>query len=53
LGSLADGILKWFDPVKGFGFVHLRADDGENANEIDALLQFSVLRKYSIAIPKE
>ena len=46
LGSLAEGIVKWFDPVKGFGFVQLRANDGENPHEIDALLHVSVLRKH-------
>ena len=53
LGTLAEGIVKWFDPVKGFGFVQLRANDGENLHEIDALLHISVLRKHSTAIPKE
>jgi hypothetical protein len=32
LGTLAEGIVEWFDPVKGFGFVQLRADDSENPN---------------------
>jgi CspA family cold shock protein len=53
LGALAEGIVKWFDPVKGFGFVQIKSGDGENANEIDALLHVSVLRKHSAAIPKE
>lgn len=53
LGTLAEGIVKWFDPVKGFGFVQIQTGQGENAHEVDALLHISVLRKHSTAIPKE
>jgi hypothetical protein len=30
LGTLAEGIIKWCDPVKGFGFVPLKVGDGKN-----------------------
>lgn len=53
LGTLAEGIVKWFDPVKGFGFVQIQTGQGEDAQEVDALLHISVLRKHSTAIPKE
>ncbi|WP_157893464.1 cold-shock protein [Aquidulcibacter paucihalophilus] len=53
LGTLAEGIVKWFDPVKGFGFVQIQTGQGENSQEVDALLHISVLRKHSTAIPKE
>lgn len=63
LGTLAEGIVKWFDPVKGFGFVQVRDQSdnsspelhqgGVGAGEVDALLHVSVLRKFSSAIPKE
>lgn len=53
LGTLAEGIVKWFDPVKGFGFVQIKSGDCENIHEVDALLHISVLRKHSTAIPKE
>ncbi|MEO0359182.1 MAG: cold shock domain-containing protein, partial [Pseudomonadota bacterium] len=34
------GTVKWFDPVKGFGFI---VSDGE---ETDVLLHANVLRNY-------
>ncbi len=53
LGTLAEGVVKWFDPVKGFGFVQIKSGLGEEAQEVDALLHVSVLRKHSTAVPKE
>jgi CspA family cold shock protein len=62
LGAMAEGIVKWFDPVKGFGFVQIKVSDTEGAldpaakspaRDIDALLHVSVLRKFSSMIPKE
>ena len=41
------GPVKWFDPVKGFGFI--TSDD----NEEDILVHFSVLREIGVtALPE-
>ena len=53
LGTMAEGTVKWFDPVKGFGFIQIKACDEASYHEADALLHISVLRKYGVIVPKE
>ncbi|GIU65908.1 cold-shock protein [Candidatus Phycosocius spiralis] len=53
LGTMAEGTVKWFDPVKGFGFIQINTSSEASYHEVDALLHISVLRKYGTMIPKE
>jgi cold shock protein len=52
-GFVAKGIVKWFDPMKGFGFVLI--DECSDAAMLgrDALLHISVVRKCEISVPNE
>ncbi|WDU57556.1 cold-shock protein [Pseudemcibacter aquimaris] len=38
------GSIKWFDDVKGYGFIE--ADDTENRNKGDILVHFSILKEH-------
>ncbi|MEN9856726.1 MAG: hypothetical protein RLZZ157_1852 [Pseudomonadota bacterium] len=49
----AEGVVKWFDPMKGFGFVRIDTCSDKSLIERDALLHISVLRKSDIALPNE
>ena len=48
-GDRIEGRIKWFDPVKGFGFV-VPIDDGQAK---DALLHISVLKKFGVETAAE
>lgn len=52
-GTPAQGSVKWFDPVKGFGFILI--DSSENSEFVtrDALLHCSVLRRNNCPTPNE
>jgi cold shock protein len=52
-GVTARGHVKWFDPVKGFGFVLLETCDDELMINKDALLHISVVRRSNIVPPGE
>jgi cold shock protein len=52
-GLLAQGHVKWFDPVKGFGFVLIETSDDAGMVGKDALLHISVVRRANIASPSE
>lgn len=49
----ARGLVKWFDPVKGFGFVLIEACDDPQLVGNDALLHVSVVRRSGGATPGE
>lgn len=52
-GQRARGTVKWFDPMKGFGFILVETcDDAALVNQ-DALLHISVLRRTNCALPNE
>jgi cold shock protein len=53
VGVTARGHVKWFDPVKGFGFVLIEACDDAAMVTKDALLHISVVRRCNIAPPGE
>jgi cold shock protein len=49
----ASGSVKWFDPLKGFGFVLIENCDDAVLVGRDALLHISVVRRTEIPIPNE
>jgi cold shock protein len=49
----AHGSVKWFDPVKGFGFVLVDSCDNADLVGLDALLHVSVLRRSVSITPNE
>jgi cold shock protein len=53
LGVAARGHVKWFDPVKGFGFILIEACDDPEMIDRDALLHISVVRRSNIPSPGE
>jgi cold shock protein len=52
-GFAASGSVKWFDPVKGFGFVLVDSCDNPHFLAQDALLHVSVLRRKNCVTPNE
>lgn len=52
-GIPARGHVKWFDPVKGFGFILIEACDNPDMIDRDALLHISVVRRSNIPSPSE
>jgi cold shock protein len=52
-GLSARGHVKWFDPVKGFGFILVEACDDPSMIDRDALLHISVVRRSNIPSPGE
>ena len=52
-GEAAHGSVKWFDPVKGFGFILIESGDNPEFVGRDALLHVSVLRRKSCPTPNE
>jgi CspA family cold shock protein len=52
-GLEAKGIVKWFDPMKGFGFVLIEECSDAALVTRDALLHISVIRRLQIALPNE
>lgn len=53
LGIQAHGSVKWFDPVKGFGFILIDSCDNSEFVSRDALLHISVLRRNNSPTPNE
>jgi cold shock protein len=53
MGVLAHGSVKWFDPVKGFGFILIESCDNLEYLGLDALLHISVLRRKNSPTPNE
>lgn len=53
VGEVAHGVVKWFDPVKGFGFVLVDSCDKSDYVGMDALLHISVLRRNNSPTPNE
>jgi cold shock protein len=53
VGVAARGHVKWFDPVKGFGFVLINSSDESSMLDKDALLHISVVRRCNIVPPTE
>jgi cold shock protein len=49
----ARGHVKWFDPVKGFGFIFIDSCDDPDMVNRDALLHISVVRRSNIPSPGE
>jgi cold shock protein len=49
----AKGSVKWFDPVKGFGFILIDSCDNNDFVGLDALLHVSVIRRKNCATPNE
>ena len=49
----AHGSVKWFDPVKGFGFILVEACENVEFVGKDALLHISVLRRKNAPTPNE
>jgi cold shock protein len=49
----SSGSVKWFDPVKGFGFVLVGASENKDFVGLDALLHVSVLRQGNSPTPNE
>jgi cold shock protein len=49
----ARGHVKWFDPVKGFGFILIESCDDPDMVNRDALLHISVVRRSNIPSPGE
>jgi cold shock protein len=52
-GKAARGHVKWFDPIKGFGFVLIESCDDAAMLNADALLHISVVRRTSLPSPGE
>jgi cold shock protein len=52
-GTPAHGSVKWFDPVKGFGFILIESCDNSDFVGRDALLHISVLRRKNCVTPNE
>lgn len=52
-GTPARGSVKWFDPVKGFGFIMIDSCDNAEFVNRDALLHVSVLRRKNSPTPNE
>jgi cold shock protein len=52
-GLAARGHVKWFDPVKGFGFILVESCDDPAMVDRDALLHISVVRRGNIPAPSE
>jgi cold shock protein len=53
MGIHAHGSVKWFDPVKGFGFILIDSCDNSDFVSRDALLHISVLRRKNSPTPNE
>jgi cold shock protein len=53
MGIVAHGTVKWFDPVKGFGFILVDSCDNADYLGRDALLHISVLRRKNSVTPNE
>lgn len=49
----ATGAVKWFDPMKGFGFVLIEQCPDREMVGRDALLHVSVVRRCNMAVPNE
>ncbi len=47
------GSVKWFDPVKGFGFILIESSENAAFVGLDALLHISVLRRAQCMSPNE
>jgi cold shock protein len=52
-GFDARGSVKWFDPMKGFGFVLIEECDDATLIGRDALLHISVVRRTEFPVPNE
>lgn len=52
-GVRARGSIKWFDPVKGFGFALIDWCEDQKLIGKDALLHVSVLRRTNFPTPNE
>ena len=52
-GLDARGSVKWFDPVKGFGFILVESCANSDFVGLDALLHVSVLRRNNSPTPNE
>jgi cold shock protein len=52
-GLAARGHVKWFDPVKGFGFILIESCEDGAMVDRDALLHISVVRRSNIPSPGE
>jgi cold shock protein len=52
-GLSARGSVKWFDPVKGFGFILIESCEDAGMINRDALLHISVVRRSNIISPGE
>jgi cold shock protein len=53
IGAQARGHVKWFDPVKGFGFILIETCEDPAMVDRDALLHISVVRRSDIPSPGE
>lgn len=52
-GVNASGCVKWFDPMKGFGFILIEESSDAALIGRDALLHISVVRKSTYPTPNE
>jgi cold shock protein len=52
-GVAARGHVKWFDPIKGFGFVLIESCDDTAMIDKDALLHISIVRRTAMPSPSE
>jgi cold shock protein len=53
IGHPARGSVKWFDPMKGFGFILVETCDDPTLINQDALLHISILRRANCVMPNE
>lgn len=49
---VVSGRVKWFDAVKGYGFIMIESPD-EDLHELDVMIHVSILRKFGISAMTE